>query len=157
MTANGSALLPIAWPQSISNQKNKTADAIATVAATRGTIVILLICKLNLSRPGPIWDANHIACRPSDRDGARRQGHAPEANLSGPDCWRYWRWPAPLLWQRLAPKPPPLWDGNVEHVARCEPALQSVVPVGKTLHLDKSKTARTRGASTVATPIRFID
>ena len=52
MTANGSALLPIAWPLSISNQKNKTAEAIATVAAIRETIVILLICKLNLSRTG---------------------------------------------------------------------------------------------------------
>jgi hypothetical protein len=41
-------LLPIAWPESISNQKNKAAFAIATVAAIPAAIVILLICKLNL-------------------------------------------------------------------------------------------------------------
>lgn len=48
MAANWSVLLPIAWPESISNQKNKAAFAIATVAAILAAIVILLICKLNL-------------------------------------------------------------------------------------------------------------
>jgi hypothetical protein len=44
--ADWSVLLPIAWPQSISNQKNKTALAIDTIATILVTIVKVLIRML---------------------------------------------------------------------------------------------------------------
>jgi hypothetical protein len=43
-----SVSLPIAWPQSTSNQKNKTALVVDTVAAIRRKIVTLLICEHSL-------------------------------------------------------------------------------------------------------------
>jgi hypothetical protein len=46
IAADGSALLPIAWPQSISNQKNKTALGIDTIATILVTIVKVLIRML---------------------------------------------------------------------------------------------------------------
>jgi hypothetical protein len=44
--ADWSVLLPIAWPESISNQKNKTACAIDTIATVLVTIVKVLILML---------------------------------------------------------------------------------------------------------------
>jgi hypothetical protein len=43
-----SVLLSIAWPESISNPKNKTALAIATIAVILVAIVSFLIRKLGL-------------------------------------------------------------------------------------------------------------
>jgi hypothetical protein len=62
--------LSIAWPESISNQKNKLAFVVATLAATRATIVSWLIRKFSLRpeishplasrfRPG-LWRPNLI-------------------------------------------------------------------------------------------------
>jgi hypothetical protein len=58
----------IAWPESISNQKNKTAPAIATIAAILPTIVIFVIRPVlnyyHRRLMGPIWGANRVDCRP---------------------------------------------------------------------------------------------
>jgi hypothetical protein len=110
MTADWSALLPIAWPQRISHRK--IAHAIATLTGVCTGCVTLyeqaqLVRRDSRTRCvsvtagaggavlddwycrqiGPLWRANRIDCRLSGRATARLYRHAP-VNMSRPDGWR---------------------------------------------------------------------